>query len=221
MIFHRNLPPSKYIFVFTWEWERRGGAGRDLSMQIVTAGDSELRYHFQRFAPRRKVLSKSRNIPPRWIMTCWVFPFLIPSWWKFSRIHPLRSKISANILRKRLNIKKQFPGAFLQKNICHVTLYFRNSEFDLSYSSETNDSSALKDFSVDDFILEWKIFYFILNFFLKRFKFIFSLIFQFKRKLCCSCYWRWRRLAVWLISKFSEIKITMNLFFLFISKDQC
>ena len=97
--------PTEWVFfVFTWEWERRGGAGRDLSMQIVTAGDSELRYHFQRFAPRRKVLSKSRNIPPRWIMTCWVFPFLIPSWWKCSRIHPLWSKNSANILRKRLNI---------------------------------------------------------------------------------------------------------------------
>lgn len=60
-------------------------------------------------------------------------------------------------------IKNAFHEVFA-KNICHVTLYFRNSEFDLSYSSETNDSSALKDFSVDDFILEWKISFYSLLF---------------------------------------------------------
>merc|ERR1711976_143354 len=110
---------------------------------------------------------------------------------KISRINPNLSKISSKILKKRLNIieKTSFHDRFA-KNICHVTLYFRNSEFDLSYSSETYDSSALKNFSVDDFILEWKILYLIFFQYLLFHKKVnvFSLIFQFKRKLCCSCY---------------------------------
>merc|ERR1711976_1138870 len=97
---------------------------------------------------------------------------------KISRINPNLSKISSKILKKRLNIieKTSFHDRFA-KNICHVTLYFRNSEFDLSYSSETYDSSALKNFSVDDFILEWKILYLIffnIYFFIKRLTFFHS-----------------------------------------------
>ena len=121
-------------------------------MQIVTAGDSECSYHFARPAPRPSKLLSKPPVPPRWIMTCWVFPILIPSGWDFLRkMCPNFDKIKISwIFHPKMHVNRRLLSY-------HVTFYFRNSEYDLSYSSPSSDSSALKDFSFCAYIWEWKI----------------------------------------------------------------